>query len=350
LKIIGQSKYARKHLQYHYIKSNLLINQWLGISREDTMNSRILIGVSSPVGYFYRREKEKGRPAPILESPLSYCLLYDEVWFLSRKLCPYNMEKLKFVHFVDEEIQPKGLPKDAISESDNRDCGPFPWDTWNQVIDATTGRRWNYDNHARRLQFGELSLTPTPGRYENLLVDRRVAAEFGMDLVENTANVVWSREFDEQHLKMNISEHILQPQMASLQTVDGPWHPVIEDLRNDNLLKSYRQRIGAIENSKELTDLEVRLAELSAEFERVTSKIVKDHFDTASLGQSAIMFLLGLIPGAGNVIGAIGLLKEVADKLAARREAGWVGFLGKAQIALRDAQQALPDDADTPRG
>ena len=96
------------------------------------MASKVLIGTSSPVGYFYMREKEKGRPAPILESPLSYCLLYDELWFLSRKLCPYNMEKLDFVHFVDEDLSPEGLPRDAISKDDMRDCGPFPFDTWSR--------------------------------------------------------------------------------------------------------------------------------------------------------------------------------------------------------------------------
>lgn len=43
-----------------------------------------------------------------------------------------------------------------------------------------------------------------------------------------------------------------------------------------------------------------------------------------SVSKGVIMFLLVLIPGAGNAIGTIGLLKEIADKLAARREAGWV--------------------------
>jgi hypothetical protein len=84
---------------------------------------RLLIGSSSPVGYYYERAKDKGRPAPIPESPLSYLLLYEEIWFLSRTLCPYNMENLDFVHFVDEELLPKGLPRDAIPQSDFRPMG-----------------------------------------------------------------------------------------------------------------------------------------------------------------------------------------------------------------------------------
>jgi hypothetical protein len=300
-------------------------------------SKRLLIGVSSPVGYFYAHASEKGRPAPILESPLSYCLLYDELWFFSRLLCPYNMEKLEFVHFVDEELQPKGLPKDAIPRKDTGHIGPFPWDVWNGVIDATIGRRWNYDNHSRSMQFGELSLLPTPGNYENLLVDRFIAAEYGMDLVENTANAVWSKEFDERSLQMTVSEQVMGAKITSLQTIDGPWHPVIHDLRNDGLLKSYREHIGNISRIENLSGLDDRVRELSAEFERQTMKIVAEHFDTMSLGRSTILFLLGLFPTVGNIIGAGGLLQEVASKLRERKENGWVGFLGKASGQFKKA-------------
>ncbi len=300
-------------------------------------SKRLLIGVSSPVGYFYVHASEKGRPAPILESPLSYCLLYDEIWFLSRKICPYNMERLDFVHFVDEELRPEGLPKDAIPRTEAGPVGAFPWEAWNSVIEATIGRRWSYDNHSWPMQFGELGLLPTPGHYENLLVDQFIAAQYGMDLVENTANAIWSRELDERSLQMNMSEQLLGAKITSLQTIDGPWHPAVRELRNDGLLKSYRQRIGNVANLDGMSDLDRRVAELSNEFERTTSKIVADHFDTMSLGRSTILFLLGLIPTVGSLIGAGGLLQEVADKLGARKEYGWVGFLGKARTELNKA-------------
>src|SRR5512142_979260 len=99
-------------------------------------SKRLLIGVSSPVGYFYARVNEKGRPAPILETPLSYCLLYDEIWFFSRALCTHNMEGVYFVHFVDEELEPGGLPKDTIRGTQTGPMGPFPWEAWNGVIDS----------------------------------------------------------------------------------------------------------------------------------------------------------------------------------------------------------------------
>lgn len=307
-------------------------------------SKRLLIGASSPVGYFYLQAGEKGRPAPILESPLSYLLLYEEVWFLSRQLCPYNMEKLDFVHFVDEELQPEGLPEDAIPKDILREYGPFPWDTWKDVIGSTIGLRWSYDNHARRLKFGELHLLPSPGRYESLLVDRFVATEFGMDLVENTANAVWSQDLDEQTFKTTVSEKLLSSSFTSLQTIDGPWHPAIADLRSDSLLKSYRRRIELVENSTDLLEVDKRLTELSVEFDSVTRKIVEEHYNTSSLGKSTASFLVGLMPAVGNAIGALGLAKEVSDKLIARRNSGWVGFLGRANSKLHNVQQGIQPD------
>ena len=172
---------------------------------------------------------------------------------------------------------------------------------------------------------------PTPGRYENLLVDRFLAAEYRMDLVENTANAIWSKEFDKGQLQLSVSERLLQARVASLQTLDGPWHPVIHDLRTDSLLKSYRRRIQNVSGLDDISDLDARVGELSDEFERVTKQIVQDHFDTMSLGKSAAMFLVGLIPVVGNIIGGAGLLKEIADKIEARKNRGWVAFLGKAE-------------------
>ncbi len=53
-------------------------------------SKKLLIGVSSAVGYFHAEASEKGRPAPILEASPNCCLLYDEIWFFTRDMCPYN--------------------------------------------------------------------------------------------------------------------------------------------------------------------------------------------------------------------------------------------------------------------
>ncbi len=283
------------------------------------------------MGYFYARASEKGRPAPVLEAPLSYCLLYDEVWFFTRNMCPYNMEGLDFVHFVDEELEPKGLPKDAIPEKQMGRMGEFPWEEWNEVIDATIGKRWSDDNHSRPLKFGELRLLPTPGNYENLLVDRYIAAQYGMDLVENTANAIWSKELGQNSLKMQISERFMNSKIASLQTIDGPWHPMIAELRSDGLLKWYTEHVGEIQDVSKLAEVDTRVQELSDAYEEVVDELAIEHVEWASVYYSTAEYVGGWIPVAGQIAAAGTLLAEVGDKMQARRQDGWVGFLAKAR-------------------
>ncbi|MGA0557383.1 hypothetical protein ACO2Q8_12070 [Larkinella sp. VNQ87] len=296
---------------------------------------RLLIGASSPVGYFYILERETGKPSPILESPLSYFLLYDEIWFLSRKLCPHNMEGLEYVHFVDEELLPKGLPKDAFNDIQEPNFGSLPWPEWRQIIKNTIGERWNFDNHARSIKFGEISLLPTPGRYINLLVDRYIATEYNMDLAENSANAIWSKQFDSRDLQLKVSEKLLVSKVASLQTIYGPWHPSIEELRSDSLLKAYRRKINSVAID-DIHNIDKRVGELSDEFIKITKKIVMSQFDTSGLYISGLMFLIGLVPVVGNYFGASGVFLEIRDKIKAKKEMGWVGFLGQAHSNLEE--------------
>jgi hypothetical protein len=44
------------------------------------------------------------------------------------------MEHLEFVHFVDEDLCPEGLPKDAFKEVQRPDFGQFPWEEWKTII------------------------------------------------------------------------------------------------------------------------------------------------------------------------------------------------------------------------
>jgi hypothetical protein len=300
---------------------------------------RLLIGVSSPIGYYYARESEKLRPAPILESPLSYMLLYDELWFLSRKLCPYNMEALEFVHFVDEDLCPEGLAKDALISTVPSEPSSFPWELWKNAVAAAIGLRWNYDNHARPLRFGELNLLPTPGRYENLVVDRLIASRYDMDLAENVPNANWSRQYERDHLRMSVSERALSARLCSLQTIEGPWHDMIADLRSDSLLKAYRNKISGIEDITDPTQLDDRLQVLSDEFERETRKIVSAHFQTANICVNTILFLVGIIPTVGTFIGGGNLIREIIQQLQRRREKGWVGFLSNVEQKKADTRK-----------
>jgi hypothetical protein len=82
-----------------------LLNNWLDLVG-GKMNKRIAyVGLSTPVFYDYKysaRETNadtRSSPNPILDSPYGLLLLYDEIWFLTRSLCPDNMRDLPYVNF-----------------------------------------------------------------------------------------------------------------------------------------------------------------------------------------------------------------------------------------------------------
>ena len=80
------------------------------------MKRRACIGLSSPTAYFYDHKHEhlKKEPwewNPILESPQGLITLFDELWFLSRVLCPVNLRREPYVKFLDDDSDYRPLIK-----------------------------------------------------------------------------------------------------------------------------------------------------------------------------------------------------------------------------------------------
>jgi len=70
---------------------------------------RGFIGLSAPVAYDFKHggprlsthQHDVGNP--ILEGGVALSLIYDELWFLTRAMCPLNLRERKWVYFLDEE-------------------------------------------------------------------------------------------------------------------------------------------------------------------------------------------------------------------------------------------------------
>lgn len=294
---------------------------------------KLLIGASSPIAYSYITERELGRPSPVLESPVSYCLLYDELWFLSRTLCPPELENLNFVHFVDQEFSPK-LPFDKVPEEERRPLDSWNWDEWQQTIDLATGdgRRWRCDNHARGIEFGGVSILPSPGLRANLFIDRFIATEFGFELAENTPNSRASAYIDSQILQITLSERVIAPRIVAPRAPFGFWHPCLSELRNDGFLKDFRTKIASMDIT-DFASIDAKVSELVGEYERQLLKSVKDRFSPMDIVYSTSSFLLGTIPGVGVASGAADWLRVMITKINDRKSNGWAAFLASVDGA-----------------
>lgn len=93
---------------------------------------RALVGFSSPVGYSYEYPAEKtpnderSSPNPVLMGATGLFVLYDEIWFACRSLCPQNMRSLSYVKFLDVE-RPEILETIAAVIADSQQAS-FPGD------------------------------------------------------------------------------------------------------------------------------------------------------------------------------------------------------------------------------
>lgn len=71
--------------------------------------SKAYIGFSTPVGYDYKNAAVKvpsdtsSSPNPIIVGATGIFVLFDEIWFPCRSICPQSMRCLDYVKFVSEE-------------------------------------------------------------------------------------------------------------------------------------------------------------------------------------------------------------------------------------------------------
>ncbi len=294
----------------------------------------LLIGFSSPIAYSYEVVK-KNMPCPILESPIAYCLLYDDIWFISRKLCPPELEKLSFVHFVNEEYFEK-LPFKDIPEEEKERLQGWDWKEWQRIVDLTVGnaREWRCDNHSRSFNFGGIQVLPTPGSRANLFIDRYVATRYGFELAENTPNSEASLEVDTKVLQISVAEQLVRNQFSTLKAPSGYWHDCLYELREDRFLKDFRRKIGSLEIGD--SDLvTAKVDELLCEYRRQIRKTFEKrfNFDFPGFVYSTAKFLIGTIPGTGPLVSGCEWIGEIGKKICDSKNNAWTAFLASVDSA-----------------
>jgi hypothetical protein len=303
---------------------------------------KAFIGASAPIAYCYNNEKEVDRPNPILDSPLGLFLFYDEIWFLNRKLCPYNMQGLPYVFFLDEEY-----------DLSNLDINKFRWEDEeimlsidNQVLKkASIAYRnayqlnvrddQNADNHGRGISLGNgtISLNSTS---LNLIIDDMVAKEFNMDLILNSSSSILMKGCNHNSVRDKLAHKIICDDLTSFQLFDGPYHPYIEDLRTSNLLKDFRKKLETISNDTGFDDIEKAKAGLVRDMNNYFYKTALKEIDKNRIIKSSVDIVVGNVPILSTIYSAIGGGKEVYDTLKARNEHGWVGFVAQSKLKISD--------------
>lgn len=309
------------------------------------------IGLSSPIFYDYKTPASKApsdtysSPNPILDSAFGLFLLYDELWFVCRSVCPENMRNLPYVKFLDESgILPsiEDIPEinfHDLIKSDNKLLDKYETfynerkDYWQTV--KNIGISWKDvapDNHTHSLQISGKNLSANSLRPELVLFDLEILKRIGkknVELITNTFNQIWLENSENPLAKIKLSELLVIENIPNYLTKMGPYHPCVEEARDNSYLKSYRKWIS---QRKILTGSEQELVDIKREVQEAINEaqdeIFLKHLNPRGHYTSIGKLIGGIIidiylTGASSVVS---LLKE-GFSYYKNRDARWQGFI-----------------------
>lgn len=306
------------------------------------------VGLSGPLFYDYGHVADRGpadlqsSPNPILDSPFGLLLLFDEIWFLSRSFCPQNMRELEYVRFLDEE---KALPD--LSDIDISGAvasvrdDPMSAERLNNVTSLFSrydlvvkrmGIDWGAapDNHTHGLQIGEMQTSANSIRLESILADLEIVRRLGKN-VEIVANSFGQRWLDTAQPSLSDADlaHVLViDRIPNHLSPAGPYHPIIDEARQNPCLKDFRTWVSTSSASRDLTEVSEIKREVEAAIReterRLFQKYLDEHRRFLSVGKT-ITGAVGdlIIPFAGT---AGSIIQDVREARKAR-DLRWQGFL-----------------------
>jgi hypothetical protein len=312
------------------------------------------VGLSTPSFYDYRNPANApppdghSSPNPVIEGAFGALLLYDEIWFLCRSLCPENMRGLPYVKFLDETgkapaLDPNWLPPpdqvfdreavNAFSESSGnysrvREEARIYWDA-------------AADNHTHALNVAGVRLNGNSWDIRNVVYDVLVAERLPgrPELITNSFSSVLFRKEASARDRLVLSEILVLDSVPQFLTPQGPYHPCVEEVRASRYLAEFRSWIGGESASASPKTVSEVKAEVEAKLEESQRQVFLKYLDPRGTYKSLAETVVGvgmdaLVPLASTVKDLIGELSEEKKKQGLR----WQGFILDARSKIAGAR------------
>ena len=328
---------------------------YVGLSSPLAYDNGNLFSVSDQVPPKYRfHYNALPYPNPLLESPYGLLLLYDEVWFLSRSLCPKNMHDLPYVKFVlesehAESIFYKYVDYNDPSVSDVIDQEYFDLSI-HSLSDLTARLKdipFEWEPQLRdSSEICMIAGMPAFGfsaKIETVLIDLVHLSHLDIPDLEFVTNrfttpIVERFTKDTQQLSTTISnlaiiaESVLLDRIPNYLSKDGPYHPSIEEARADSFLADYRKWVTShprLQNENEIMEV-VQAA--NASFKRLQNDVFNKYLARSTpyytIGKGILYSIIDLLAlGTGTAASVI----ENAIKGHKIAQVRWQGFLASQE-------------------
>lgn len=305
------------------------------------------VGLSTPLFYDYRTPVQKApsdlisSPNPILDNPFGLMLLFDEIWFACRSLCPENMRELPYVKFLDEKkmLPPLTDVYTNIASSiesdpqikeryDNFIYGPSPYE---HLVEKMINWDAAPDNHTHRLKLGNMESNGNSLSLDTLLFDMGVVQRLGNDieLITNSFSQRWFESNHNPFIETKLAEIMLIDSIPNFLTANGPYHPCIDEGRDDSFLKDFRKWVS--KQSGEVDDEEIYelKRQVNEEIQKLQNELFLKFLDPKTQYKSSAKILLGASASVitGLPIDAAVAMTEQFVSFFKNKERRWQGFV-----------------------
>jgi len=324
---------------------------------------RAFIGFSSPIGYSYSidaprtRNDQGSSPNPVLFGSMGLFTLYDELWFACESLCPSSMRSLPYVRFLDRDgpaidlssVGFKENIEDIVKKSDRshpHDVNSMFPNGFGDGMNDYLGGDFATDNHTHALKFFGIEMTGNPAYFQLVtdicLVQRNKHMEF--DLVFNPLTALIGFENMEsdgisQVKQLGLAEMVLTfGTLYDITGSEGPYHPCIEEIRNDDLILEFRAWMDQQTTRLDNQDIRSIEADVNAKIRDLTRKGLREYVKHENLAAVGVKLakdeLLGKIPG-GSVISTVS--DAVAQNVRANEDR-WKAFIALTRDTLDEGR------------
>ena len=315
------------------------------------MKKRIgYIGLSYPLLYDYRNQAHLSEndlsdsPNPIIESPLGLMILYDELWFLCESICPNNMRNLPYVKFVDKmfsDLYYEGgdlFVKQVDLKIDRNDRLSY-----SDIINRLNLRNQRgldirgLDTHTHGFKVGSV-VTSASSNEKHFAFDMYIFTAL-QELSDNRIEWITNSNFKlNEHFFQNKEaatvEKIIISDIPNYLCTDGPYHPCIEELRNNVYLKDFRKWV--IENHNVIQNSEINEMCLSVKqnIEETKNKVFKKYLEDnsryaffTSTGKTMLKTSAGIVCTPISIADAISGIVIHGKKSLQAKSDRWQGFV-----------------------
>jgi len=316
------------------------------------------VGLSTPLFYDYHFSASKSpadvssSPNPILDSPFGMMLLFDEIWFLCRSLCPENMRNLSYVRFMDEQgLLPdiKDIEFPNLYESIKDDeLLLAKYNAFHDVFKMyeeslkSVGYIWGRwpDNHSHSLKLGSVKKSANSVNINNILFDIEVVKMLGknkVELITNSFSQRWLQTESNPFLQSHVAELLVINNIPNYLSTKGPYHPCIEEARENTYLKDFRKWIveqKLIFDQKDLIDMK---RAVESAIQESQDNIFLKYLDKKTMYKSIGKTLAGTVMDA--FVPGVSTITTIAEEISSYFDKGstrWQGFI----VSMRKIKKA----------